>query len=71
MVCTWKKVNGRYMCQAVMCEHWTENGCGLGKVTLTCDNSECAYHNEQTSMCLTMDVHLDGDGKCLGFRNES
>jgi len=68
MVCTWKKVNGRYMCQAVMCEHWTEEGCLLGKVSLSCDNDECIYHLEKGNHCACMDVHLDADGKCLGVK---
>ena len=69
MVCTWKKVNGRYMCQAVNCPHWTAEGCLLGKVSLSCDNSECEFHRDEGNHCMCMDVHLDGDGKCIGFKD--
>lgn len=65
MDCTWEKKDGRYVCQAVMCAHWSEHGCKLGKVSLSCDNDECAWNRDHRCGC--MDVHLDADGKCLGF----
>jgi len=69
--CTWKKVDGRYRCMAVKCPHWMEGGgCELGKVTLTCDNDDCIFNSKKAPIygCLSMDVHLDADGKCLGFK---
>lgn len=69
--CTWKKEDGRWICQAKKCIHWKEGGvCGLSKVSLTCDNNDCKWNNEiipGVYGCKTMDVHLDADGKCLGF----
>jgi hypothetical protein len=72
MQCTWKKIDGRYSCQAVKCPHWLEGGrCSIGKVTLSCDNNDCKW-NEQIEgrffICSCMDVHLDADGKCLGLK---
>jgi len=68
--CTWKKIDGRYRCMATKCPHRLEGGgCKLGKVSLTCDNKECMYNSHEAPIygCLSMDVHLDADGKCLGF----
>jgi len=67
--CTWEKVDGRYVCQAKHCPHWSSDGCLLGKVSLTCDNNECKWNrvgDNFVSRCGSMDVHLDADGKCLG-----
>lgn len=65
MSCTWEKKGGRYICNAVHCPHHLKNGgCELGKVGLTCDNEECKWNKDHH--CLSMDVHLDADGKCLG-----
>lgn len=63
-MCTWKKEGGRWICQAKKCPHWTEDGCKLGKVSLTCDNGDCRWNFD--GHCRSMDVHLDADGKCLG-----
>uniref|UniRef100_A0A6M3IEW4 Uncharacterized protein n=1 Tax=viral metagenome TaxID=1070528 RepID=A0A6M3IEW4_9ZZZZ len=68
---TWVKVNGRYLCKAKECGQWTENGCLLRKVGLTCDNGECEFNVSPIPgvyQCGCMDVHLDSDGKCLGFK---
>ncbi|KKK73986.1 hypothetical protein LCGC14_2888290, partial [marine sediment metagenome] len=41
--CTWKKVDGKWQCQAKQCIHWSAGGvCKIGKISLTCDNTECA-----------------------------
>lgn len=67
--CTWKKVDGRWLCQAKQCTHWNEGKCKIGKVSLTCDNNDCKWNSEIAPgifVCQTMDVHLDADGKCLG-----
>lgn len=65
MSCSWRKEDGHWICQARECHHWTEDGCELGKVSLSCDNSECRWHVEPGNRCMCMDVHLDADGKCL------
>lgn len=65
--CTWEKREGRYICMAKHCPHWMKGGrCKIGKVTLTCDNGECKWNKEH--FCISMDVHLDADGKCLGYK---
>jgi len=67
--CTWKKVDGRYRCMATKCLHWLKEGkCELGKVTLTCDNIDCIHNTD--NRCLSMDVHLDADGSCLGIKKK-
>jgi len=72
MNCTWEKINGRWICQAKQCTHWLEGGgCKLGKISLTCDNNDCGLNKEFAPGiygCQGMDVHLDADGKCLGFK---
>lgn len=72
--CTWKKIDGRWICQAKECLHWLEGGgCVLGKVSVTCDNNDCKWNQELFPGlygCKSMDVHLDGDGKCLGFEGK-
>ena len=68
MNCTWSKIDGRWICQAKECTHWTVSGCELGKVSLYCDSSDCKWHVEP-GRCKCMDVHLDGDGKCLGYES--
>ena len=72
--CTWKKVGGRWMCQAKQCTHWLEDGgCGLGKISLTCDDNNCRWNKELTPGvygCQCMDVHLDAGGRCLGFEEK-
>lgn len=69
--CTWENVEGRWVCQAKQCTHWLEGGgCGLGKVSATCDNNGCKWNKELAPGiygCKSMDIHLDADGKCLGF----
>ena len=64
MGCTWIKQDGRWVCQAKECIHWSLEGCKLGKVSLTCDNDDCKWNKK--GHCGCMDVHLDADGKCLG-----
>lgn len=69
MDCTWEKKDGRYVCMAKHCPHWLKGGsCAIGKVTLSCDNDECKWNTEHKCAC--MDVHLDADGKCLGFERK-
>lgn len=68
---TFKKCNGRYFCEAKKCKQWTLDGCLLRKVSLTCDNMECKFNVSPIPgvyQCGCMDVHLDADGKCLGFK---
>ncbi len=67
--CTWEKHGGRYVCMAKHCLHWDKGNCKLGKVTLSCDNQDCFWNSEGNHVCKCMDVHLDADGKCLGFRS--
>ena len=68
--CTWEKVNGRWRCKAEQCAHWSPGGiCKIGKVSLSCDNSDCVWNTELSPGhygCHSMDVHLDADGRCLG-----
>ncbi len=69
--CTWEKKDGRYICQAKHCPHWSKEGCKIGKVSLTCDNDECKWNSARLKLnteghCGCMNVHLDADGKCLG-----
>lgn len=71
--CTWKKIDGRWICQAKQCPHWSKDGCQLGKVSLTCDNDDCKWNSARLKLdtkghCGCMDVHLDADGKCLGVK---
>lgn len=72
--CTWKKVGGRWQCQAKQCTHWGPGGiCKIGKVSLTCDNNECAWNAVLAPGvygCHSMDVHLDADGKCFCLPNK-
>jgi len=73
--CTWKKLDGRWICQARECVHHLENGgCSLGKVSLTCDNNTCKWNKVSLQpgiyVCTSMDIHLDADGKCLGFEEK-
>lgn len=67
--CTWEKQDGRWICMAKKCHHWKEGGiCGLGKVSLTCDNWDCEFNIELTPGvygCHSMNAHLDANGKCL------
>lgn len=68
---TWKKFEGRYFCEAKECKQWRPMGCRLRKVSLTCDNNECKFNVSVipgTYQCGCMDVHLDADGKCIGFK---
>jgi len=67
MGCTWEKEEGRWICQAKHCPHWSKEGCKLGKVTLICDNWDCKWNTVGAHYCKCMDVHLDANGKCLGF----
>jgi len=64
MTCDYVKQDGRWICQATQCNHWTKEGCELGKVSLTCDDDDCQWN--EGGHCKSMDVHLDADGKCLG-----
>lgn len=63
------KVNGKWVCHAEKCPHRLEDGgCGLGKVSLTCDNNACQFNKQLAPGvygCISMDVHLDAEGKCL------
>ena len=72
--CTWKKVAGKWQCQAKQCVHWAAGGvCKIGKVSLTCDNNECVWNKERVPGiygCHAMDVHLDADGRCLSLPNK-
>jgi hypothetical protein len=75
MSCTWKKVDGKWQCQAKECIHYGENGkCKIGKVSLTCDNNDCCWNTQIDGhgiyVCQSMDVHLDANGKCLGFKHK-
>ena len=68
---TFKKANGRYFCEAKECKWWTAKGCKLRKVGLTCDNGECKFNVSPIPgvyQCGCMDVHLDNEGVCLGYR---
>jgi hypothetical protein len=69
----WRKEFGRYFCEAKECDKWTSDGCLLRKVSLTCDNMECMFNVSPilgTYQCGCMDVHLDADGKCMGFKQK-
>ena len=65
---------GRYFCENKHCGWWSEEGCKLRKVGLTCDNGECKFNVSPIPgiyQCGCMDVHLDADGKCLGFKKNT
>ncbi len=69
---SYDKINGKYICKSKGCSHYSEEeGCTLGKVSITCDNNDCRFNKQISSLgvytCSCMDVHLDADGKCLGF----
>lgn len=68
--CTWEKHGGRYICMAKHCPHWDEGNCLIGKVTLSCDSEDCIWNSPNNHHCKCMDVHLDADGRCLGFRQK-
>ena len=71
--CTWEKVDGRYICTAKQCTHWSIDGCKLSKVSLTCDNNDCKWNTTLAPGvygCNGMDVHLDAEGKCLCIKKE-
>ncbi len=72
---TWEKEEGRWVCQADKCPHSCKGGgCKLGKISLTCDNNNCAWNKmvgPGIYACRSMDAHLDADGKCLGFKPQS
>ena len=75
MNCTWIKIDGRYICKAKKCKHWLEGGgCELGKSSVTCDNIDCKW-NKQIAPgvygCISMDIHLDANGKCYGIRRKN
>ncbi len=74
MNCTWEKQGGRYVCQAKECTHYLEGGgCAMGKISLTCDNNNCRWNKQLAPGiygCISMDVHLAADGKCLGFEEK-
>ena len=66
-----RKEDGKYFCENNHCSKWTIDGCLLRKVGLTCDNSECKYNVSPIPgvyQCGCMDVHLDADGKCMGYK---
>jgi len=69
MNCTWKKEKNHYICIAKKCPHNLKNGgCELGKVSLTCDNTDCKYNKIATPgiyVCISMDIHLGANGECL------
>ncbi len=69
---TWEQYEGRWICQAKEClQYLTGGGCKLGKVSLTCDNNKCVWNKKVDRygiyVCSCMDIHLDAEGKCLGF----
>ena len=68
------QIDGRWVCQAEHCPHRIIGkgcyGCKLGKVSLSCDKTDCRWNVEvpgSDNRCLCMDVHLDADGRCLGY----
>ena len=70
---TWKKVDGRWQCRATQCDHWSEEGCTIGKISMTCDNTDCKWNIMVIPgiyRCSSMDAHLDADGRCLGIENK-
>lgn len=72
---TWIKVHGgRWVCDAKQCTHYLKGGgCKLGKISLTCDNNDCRWNKQLAPGiygCISMDVHLNADGKCLGFEKK-
>jgi hypothetical protein len=65
-----RKEDGRYFCENTHCLKWTQGGCLLRKVGLSCDNGECKYNVSPIPgvyQCGCMDVHLDSNGRCLGY----
>jgi hypothetical protein len=67
---SFRKEFGKYFCENEQCAKWTPDGCLLRKVGLTCDNGECKFNVSPIPgvyQCGAMDVHLDADGKCVGF----
>ena len=71
MACTWTEVDGRFVCQAVECTHWTPGGCELGKVSLSCSNRDCRWHAGSTNHCRCMHVTLGKDNECTNFEQKS
>jgi hypothetical protein len=65
--CTWVEIDGRFICQAKECTHWTPEGCELGKVSLTCNKNDCRWHTGQTNHCKCMHVTLGTDARCMNF----
>jgi hypothetical protein len=69
----YRKENGKYFCENKHCSKWTPNGCLLRKVGLTCDNCECKFNVSPLPgiyQCGCMDVHLDNEGKCMGYESK-
>ncbi len=64
-----RKEDGKWVCHAERCPHRrADGGCGLGKVSLTCDANDCAWNMELAPGiygCKAMDVHLDAEGRCV------
>lgn len=69
--CTWEEREGKWICLAKECIHWAKNGCKLGKVSLSCDNTDCKWHSKTLSCCVCMDVHLDANGKCMSVQEKA
>lgn len=68
-----RKEFGKYFCENTHCTKWTKDGCLLRKVGLTCDNGECWFNISPIPgvyQCGCMDVHLDANGKCMGFKQK-
>ncbi len=67
-----RREGGKWICQAEKCPHRRPNGgCGLGKVSLSCDNNDCQWNVELAPGiygCKAMDVHLDARGLCESAR---
>lgn len=68
------QLDGHWVCQAKRCPHRiASGGCKLGKVSLSCKNTDCWWNIEVAIgdyRCRCMDIHLDTDGKCLGVKSK-
>jgi len=71
---TWEQLGGRWICQAEKCTHHLNGGgCALGKISLTCDDNSCKWNKTLAPGiygCMSMDVHLNALGRCLGFEKK-
>ena len=68
--CTWVEVDGQFVCQARECTHWTPDGCELGKVSLSCSNTDCRWHIGATNRCRCMNVTLGKNNECTNFERK-